>query len=262
MPVRGPTSDTSDTATEEALRREAERILPSSAARLIGVLDRVAGETGLALGFAFRDIVLDREMPPTSWPLADAIDLLASRAARRDGHASQLLALLSNLSRHVDILDAAEAGERSSSAPCLTDPRPESVVEQRDQHDDLGHISQRSMLHRTDRAEPCDPAPLCVWSAIDRPAARPAQHRRASPPRRLLRKLAAADARRMPQRESRLLDKPCPGHRGRLGRNLQHRAVALGDRIHDSESLRCDPETATGIGVAPPRKLRSVLSRQ
>ena len=30
----------------------------------------------------------------------------------------------------------------------------------------------------------------------------------------------------------------------------------------NSESLRCDPETAPGIGVATPRKLRSVLSRQ
>lgn len=85
MPAPGPTSDTSDTATatEETLRREAERILLSSAARLIGVLHRVAGETGLALGFAFRDIVLDREMPPTSRPLADVLDLLASHAAPR-----------------------------------------------------------------------------------------------------------------------------------------------------------------------------------
>ena len=80
MPVPGPTSETSETAAEETLRREAERILLSSAARLIGVLHRVAGETGLALGFAFRDIVLDREMPPTSWPLADVLDLLASHA--------------------------------------------------------------------------------------------------------------------------------------------------------------------------------------
>lgn len=108
MPAPGPTSDTSDTAAEETLRREAERILLSSAARLIGVLHRVAGETGLALGHAFRDIVLDREMPPTSWPLADVLDLLASHSARRDGHAGQLLALLSNLSRHVDMLEAAE----------------------------------------------------------------------------------------------------------------------------------------------------------
>ena len=261
MPVPGATSETSETAAEETLRREAERILLSSAAP-----DRCAPPHRRRGWYRARLCVPRHRAGPGDasdvLAPADVLDLLASHAARQDGHASQLLALLFNLSHQVDMLEAAEARERSSSAPCLTDPRPESVVEQRDQHDDLGYISQRSMLHRTDRAEPCDPAPPCVWSAIDRPAARPALHRRASPPRRLLRKLAAADARRLPQRESRLLDKPCPGHRGRLGRNLQHRAVALGDRIHDSESLRCDPETATGIGVAPPRKLRSVLSRQ
>ena len=32
---------------------------------------------------------------------------------------------------------------------------------------------------------------------------------------------------------------------------------ALGDRLHDAGRLRRDPETATGIGAAPPRKLRT-----
>jgi hypothetical protein len=38
---------------------------------------------------------------------------------------------------------------------------------------------------------------------------------------------------------------------------LQHRAAALGDRLHDARRLRRDPESATGIGAAPPRKHRT-----
>ncbi len=53
------------------------------------------------------------------------------------------------------------------------------------------------------------------------------------------------------------LDQPRPRRRRRLGRGLQHRAAPFGDRLHDAGGLRRDPETATGIGAAPPRKLRT-----
>ena len=61
----------------------------------------------------------------------------------------------------------------------------------------------------------------------------------------------------MPQRASVLLDEPRPRRRRRLGRGLQHRAAALGDRLPDADRLRRHPENATGTGAAPPRKLRA-----
>lgn len=89
---------------EESVRRAAERILLSSGASLIDVLGRAAGEDGLALGFAFRDIVLDQDMPPASWPLTDVLDVLASDRARYS-RAASLTALLSGLLQQVDGLE-------------------------------------------------------------------------------------------------------------------------------------------------------------
>jgi hypothetical protein len=62
------------------------------------------------------------------------------------------------------------------------------------------------------------------------------------------------DAGRMPQRAPVLLNEPCPRHRRRLGRGLQHRAAALGDRLHDACRLRRDPETATATRAPPARQ--------
>ena len=59
----------------------------------------------------------------------------------------------------------------------------------------------------------------------------------------------------VPQRASLLLDHPRPRRDRRLGGRLQHRAAALGDRLHDAGRLRRRPEPATGIGSKPPRKL-------
>lgn len=65
-------------AVERAVRREAESFLIRSGARPIEALRLVGGEDGRALGYAFRDIVLDPEMPPASWPAADVLDALAA----------------------------------------------------------------------------------------------------------------------------------------------------------------------------------------
>jgi hypothetical protein len=65
-------------AGERAVRREAEVFLARSGARLIEALGLVRGEDGLALGCAFRDIVLDPEMPSACWPVADVLDALAA----------------------------------------------------------------------------------------------------------------------------------------------------------------------------------------
>jgi hypothetical protein len=76
---------------EQAVRREAECILLSSSARLVDLLTDVAGETGLALGFAFRDIVLDRDLSPWSWPLADILEHLAAGDAQQARRAAPLI---------------------------------------------------------------------------------------------------------------------------------------------------------------------------
>ena len=57
-------------AGERAVRGEAEVFLIRSGARLIEALRLVCGEHGQALGYAFRDIVLDPEMPPSAWPVS------------------------------------------------------------------------------------------------------------------------------------------------------------------------------------------------
>lgn len=109
---------------EQAVRREAERILLTSAARLINLLTDVAGETGLALGFAFRDIVLDRDLSPWSWPLSDILRYLAAADAQQARRAAPLITALSELSRRVDALEMAEpevdeAWEEDTDAPFI-----------------------------------------------------------------------------------------------------------------------------------------------
>jgi hypothetical protein len=65
-------------AGERAVRRDAEVFLSRSGARLIETLRLAGGERGLALGHAFRDIVLDPGMPPSAWPVSDVLEALAS----------------------------------------------------------------------------------------------------------------------------------------------------------------------------------------
>ena len=76
-------------------------------------------------------------------------------------------------------------------------------------------------------------------------------------PERLRRELPRPDARRVPQRASVLLDEPRPGGDRRMGRRLQHRPPAFGDRLSHPGSLRRAPRPATGTGAPPPRKLRA-----
>lgn len=122
MTPSATTSHPPSMTAEQAVRREAERILLSSSARLIDVLSDVAGETGLALGFAFRDIVLDRDLSPWSWPLADILEYLAAADAQQARRAAPLITALSELSRRVDALEMAEpevdeAWEDDTEAP-------------------------------------------------------------------------------------------------------------------------------------------------
>jgi hypothetical protein len=105
------------TGAEESLRREAEHFLLVSGTSLIDVLRRSA-EHGLALGFAFRDIVLDRETAPASWPIDDVLDVLTSVDARRDNRSASLEASLSGLSRLIDDVEDGsweDAGEVSAA---------------------------------------------------------------------------------------------------------------------------------------------------
>ena len=106
------------TGAEESLHREAEHFLLVSGASLIDVLRRSAGEHGLALGFAFRDIVLDRETAPASWPIDDVLDVLTSVDARRDNRSASLEASLSGLLRLIDDVEDGsweDAGEVSAA---------------------------------------------------------------------------------------------------------------------------------------------------
>ncbi len=80
-----------------------------------------------------------------------------------------------------------------------------------------------------------------------------ALHRaRQADPECLRRELPRADARQMSQRASLLLDDPRPCRDRRLDRGLQHRAAALGDRLHDAGCLRRRTEIATGTGSELP----------
>lgn len=66
-------------AGERAVRREARAFLIRSGARVIEALRLAGSEHGLALGIAFRDIVLDPGMPPSAWPVSDVLEAHAFR---------------------------------------------------------------------------------------------------------------------------------------------------------------------------------------
>lgn len=87
---------------EETLRRFALSIPFFSGAGLVEVLRRIAGEDGLALGFAFRDMVMDPQMTPTAWPVGDVLALLDSAGPARGRQAAPLKALLFKLVAQID----------------------------------------------------------------------------------------------------------------------------------------------------------------
>lgn len=68
----------SDTA-EQMPRRDAEVLLPRSRDLLIGLLHWIAGDEGLALCHAFRDIVMDGEIVPSAWPIEEVVDVRVER---------------------------------------------------------------------------------------------------------------------------------------------------------------------------------------
>lgn len=75
--------------------------------------------------YAFRDIVLDRDMSPWSWPLPDILEVLAAADARQACRAAPLVAALSDLCRRVEALEMAElefdeAWEDDTDAPSIS----------------------------------------------------------------------------------------------------------------------------------------------
>lgn len=111
-------------AAERVARRDAGIFVARSGARLIEALGRIDGEDGLALGCAFRDMVLDPEMPPAAWPVSDVLEALASGdphiRRRTAGLWTALEALLLRIdaSGHgyaVDAAGPAPAGARSAA---------------------------------------------------------------------------------------------------------------------------------------------------
>jgi hypothetical protein len=111
-------------ATERELRRDAEVFLFRSGALLIEVLGQLEGEDGLALGHAFLDLVLDPEMPSSSWPVSEVLDVLASAdpdiRCRTAGFWAALNGLLARMDPaqvglFLDSADPAASGIRSAA---------------------------------------------------------------------------------------------------------------------------------------------------
>ena len=67
-----------------AMRRGAEIFHLRFGRHLIGALGLIDGEAGVELGYAFRVVVPDCGMPPSSCPLRQVIDSLAGLLARID----------------------------------------------------------------------------------------------------------------------------------------------------------------------------------
>ena len=87
---------------------------------MIAAFRFVSGEEGRALGFAFRDMVLDQEVPPDVWPLDAIMTALSAPEASADDRAGLLVAHLSILRREIDRLgegawEGADAGETAVS---------------------------------------------------------------------------------------------------------------------------------------------------
>ena len=107
-------------AGERAVRREAEVFLSRSGARLIETLRLVGGEDGLALGYAFRDIVLDPEMPPACWPVSDVLDALATADPDLRCRTAGLRAALGGLLVRIDAAEDGSAADDDDRAPAGT----------------------------------------------------------------------------------------------------------------------------------------------
>lgn len=105
--------------SEQIVRSRAIQFLLTSGAQVIDLLGTASGEEGFALGFAFRDMVLDQEIPPAVWPLAEVVAALNSPEANCDGRAGPLAARLSTLGCEIDALvdGGRRADEREAAVP-------------------------------------------------------------------------------------------------------------------------------------------------
>jgi hypothetical protein len=110
-----------------------EVFLLRSGARLIEALGLMRGEPGLALGYALCDIALgyalrdispDPEMPSSSWPVSEVLDVLASADPDIRCRTAGLRAALNGLLIRIDAsedgfwlepLDPAASGIRSAA---------------------------------------------------------------------------------------------------------------------------------------------------
>lgn len=103
--------------TEQIVRSRVIQFLLTSGTQFIDLLSLAFGEEGLALGFAFRDMVLDQEMPPAVWPLAEVVAALNSPKANGDGRAGPLAARRSTLGCEIDALgDGGWRADESEAA--------------------------------------------------------------------------------------------------------------------------------------------------
>ena len=102
---------------ERAARRDVEVFLLRSGARLIEALGLVGGEDGLALGYAVRDMALDPGMPPSSWPLSEVLDALASDDRDIRCRTAGLRAALGGLRARIDAAEDGAATDADDRAP-------------------------------------------------------------------------------------------------------------------------------------------------
>ena len=85
------------------------RFIEKWGARLVLASSRLGGEEGVALAWAFRDMILDTGVHPLHWPIGELIDLLRKPAARRDGQIEQMVRRLERIRQETDRLAVHDA---------------------------------------------------------------------------------------------------------------------------------------------------------
>ena len=107
-------------AGERAVCHEAQVFLIRSGARLIEALLLAGGEHGQALGHAFRDIVLDPEMPASARPASDALEALAPEDLDIRCRTAGLRTALGGLLVRIDALEDGSAADDDDRAQAGT----------------------------------------------------------------------------------------------------------------------------------------------
>lgn len=103
------TENAGTTPAKNEPRTLARELFASSTARLVLAASRVAGQDGVALIHALRDMILDPDVPASHWPLDEAIALLRRPPTRPDAQVDRLLRRLERIRDLVEI--AAELSE-------------------------------------------------------------------------------------------------------------------------------------------------------